>query len=95
MKKQVSRISVLQSAKVLTVLYAIFGLIYTLISIPMMIFGHAGLKMVGIFYFFGPIWMGVIGFIGFVIFAGLYNWLADRLGGVEFEVVSKEEQISV
>ncbi len=35
---------------------------------------------------FWPIWMVLIGFVFFVIFAGVYNLLASWLGGVEVEI---------
>lgn len=86
MKKQVTRISVLQSSKVMTALYIVMGLIYTLIGIPMVIFGDGQIRLIGIIYVFMPVVMGVFGFVFFVIFAALYNLLAKRLGGVEVEV---------
>ena len=70
----------------MTALYAVMGFIYTLAGIPMVIFGNQGLRVVGIFYLFGPIFAAIFGFIFFVIFASLYNALAKRLGGVEVEV---------
>ena len=86
MKKQIVRISVLQSSKVATLLYTLFGFIYTLIGIPMIIFGSSQLKIIGIFYLFGPVFMGVLGFIFFAIAAAIYNLAASVVGGFEFEV---------
>lgn len=86
MKKQLIRISVLQSSKIMTALYVLMGFIYTLIGIPMAIFGRGPLRIIGIFYIFAPILAGIFGFIFFVIFAGIYNLLASWLGGFEFEV---------
>ena len=86
MKKQLIRISVLQSSKIVTVLYAIMGLLYTLISIPMIIFGEGQIRFIGWVYFFMPVVLAIFGFIFFCIFAGLYNLLANWLGGIEVEV---------
>lgn len=86
MKNQLIRISILQSSKIMTALYALIGFIYTLIGIPMIIFGGKPFHIIGMFYLFGPIFMGVFGFVFFVIFAALYNGLAQWLGGFEFEV---------
>ena len=44
----------------------------------------------GVIYIFMPIIMGVIGFLCIVIFGAIYNALAKRLGGVEVEVTSIE-----
>ncbi len=87
MKKQISRISILQSSKIATILYFLMGFIYTLIGIPMIIFGNDQLRIMGIIYCAMPIFMGIIGFIFFVIFAGLYNLIAKWVGGMEFEVI--------
>lgn len=86
MKKQITSISILQTSKIATALYAIMGLIYSLIGIPMIIFGEEGMRIVGVIYLLGPLWMTALGFVFFVIFAALYNLLASKLGGVEFEV---------
>ena len=86
MKKQLTRISILQSSKIMTALYVLMGFIYTLIGIPMVIFGSKQLKIMGIIYLLMPILMGIIGFVFFAIFAAIYNGLAKVLGGVEVEV---------
>lgn len=86
MKKQLIRVSILQSSKILTALYVLMGFIYTLIGIPMIIFGGNQLQIMGIIYLLMPIIMGIFGFIFFVIFAAIYNLLAKSLGGVEIEI---------
>jgi len=90
MKKQLASISILQSSKILTALYFLLGFLYTLIGIPMIIFGERQVRIIGFVYLFGPIMMAVIGFIFFVIFAALYNLLAKSLGGFEFEIKNIE-----
>jgi hypothetical protein len=86
MKKQLIRISILQSSKIMTALYVLMGFIYTLAGIPMIIFGGKTIKIMGIIYILMPIIMGIFGFILFVIFAGVYNLLAKALGGFEVEI---------
>jgi hypothetical protein len=86
MKKQLIRISILQSSKIMTALYVLMGFIYTLVGIPMLIFGGQKLRVIGIIYLLGPILAGVLGFIFFVIFAAIYNLLAKWLGGFEIEI---------
>ena len=90
MKKQLTRISILQSSKIVAALYALMGFIYTLIGIPMILFGDRQLQIMGIFYALMPIIMGVFGFIFFTIFAAVYNMLAGLLGGFEVEVTNIE-----
>jgi len=86
MKKQLIRISILQSSKIMTALYVLMGFIYTLIGIPMLVFGGDKLRIIGILYLLMPIILGIFGFIFFVIFAAVYNGLAQWLGGVEVEI---------
>ena len=88
MKKQIVRISVLQSSKILTALYVLMGFIYTLIAIPMIIFGNNQIRIIGVIYLFMPIVLGIFGFVFFVLFAAIYNLLAKWLGGFEVEIKS-------
>jgi len=90
MRKQLIRISILQSSKFLTAMYVLMGFIYTLIGIPMIVFGSSELKITGMVYLLMPVIMGGIGFVFFVIFAALYKLLADWLGGVEVEIKNVE-----
>ena len=86
MKKQLVRISILQSSKIMTALYVLMGFIYTLIGLPMIIFGGDKLRIMGVVYLLMPVIMGIFGFIFFVVFAAVYNGLAKWLGGFEVEV---------
>jgi hypothetical protein len=87
MKKQIIRVSILQSSKIITILYFLLGFIYLLIGVPMIIFGGDQFRIMGIIYCAMPILMAVIGFVCFVIFAAFYNLLAKWVGGIEFETI--------
>ena len=76
----------------MTALYVLMGFVYSLIGIPMIIFGGKAIKIMGFVYLGMPILMGIIGFIFFAIFAAIYNGLANWLGGFEVEVKNIEEQ---
>jgi hypothetical protein len=91
MKKQIVRISILQSSKIATILYFLLGFLYLLIGAPMVIFGNNQLRIMGIIYCAMPILMAVIGFVCFVIFAALYNLIAKWVGGMEFEMIDIPE----
>lgn len=80
------RISILQSSKILTVMYILMGSIYTVIGVPMIVFGSNRVRVIGVVYLFMPVIMGILGFVIFVIFAAVYNSLAGLLGGIEVEV---------
>lgn len=92
MKKQITRISILQSSKIVVALYVLMGFIYTLIGIPLIIFGGKEMLIMGIIYAAMPIVMAIVGFIFFVIFSALYNLLAKWLGGIEIEVSNIDAQ---
>ncbi len=66
-------------------LYTLLGLLYTLIGIPMIIIGimkdQTQLEIIGGIYLFGPVFMGGLGFIFFVIAAAIYNLAANMVGG--------------
>ena len=86
MKKQLIRISIWQSSKVVTALYFIMGFLYAVIGIPMIMFGGRDMLVMGVIYTVMPLLMAVFGFVFFVAFAALYNVLARWFGGVEFEI---------
>lgn len=92
MKKQITRISILQSSKILVALYVLFGFIYTLIGIPLIIFGGKEMMIMGVIYAAMPLLMGIFGFIFFALFAAVYNLLAKWLGGVEVVVSDIETE---
>ncbi len=92
MKKQITRISILQSSKILVALYVLFGFVYTLIGIPLIIFGGKEMMIMGVIYAAMPVLMGIFGFIFFALFAAIYNLLAKWLGGVEVVVSDIETE---
>ena len=90
MKHQISRISILQTSKIVTVLYVAIGFILVPIGCIMVLLpaptNNPALRITGFIYLFGPVVYGVIGFIFTVIGAWLYNLVAARIGGIEFEL---------
>ncbi len=83
MKRRVTRISILQSSKIVTLLYVILGLVYVPIGIAFLIFASGELRYMGLLYIAMPILMAGFGFVAFVISAWLYNVLAKFVGGFE------------
>ena len=92
MKKQISRISVAQTSKVVAILYVAFSLLYSVIGIPMILFGGSEIKVMGTMYLFMPILAGIFGFIFVALGCWVYNLVAGKFGGVEFEVADLEEE---
>ena len=90
MKTQIKNVSILQTSKVIAILYAVFGLLFIPCGCIFTIIGAAGdepgLTVSGIMYIFFPIIYLVFGFIGVAIMSWVYNLIADRTGGIEFEL---------
>ncbi|WP_288380936.1 hypothetical protein [uncultured Massilia sp.] len=86
MKKQVVHVSVLQSAKVMAVLYLVLSIpMVAIMAIPaMMGTERAAAGMTLGMLVLMPILYTVLGFIFTAIGAWVYNLVAARVGGFEF-----------
>lgn len=84
MKKRLTHISPLQLGIVLGILYGIVSLIIVPFLFLAAMFGPRGTGMGAIFVIFLPVLYAVLGFIGGVISAFVYNIVAQWTGGVEF-----------
>jgi hypothetical protein len=92
MKKQISKMSVVQNSKVLAILYGVIGLIYVPIGFFMVAFGGE-MSMLGWLYIaLPPLLAGMVFIIG-AITCGLYNVVASRTGGFEFELTDLEQPV--
>jgi len=82
MKKQVVHVSVLQSSKVMAVLYLVLSLpMVAIMAIPALMTGEGySIAML----IFAPIIYTVFGFIFTALGAWIYNLVAARIGGFEF-----------
>lgn len=98
MISRLRHIAVVQFALVIAVLYAlmgvILGLVWWLVLSPIMIAGMkssmgaasgigalTGIGFLAIIFF--PIFYGIVGFIGGLLYAALYNLVAGWTGGIE------------
>lgn len=91
MKKQITRISILQSSKIVTILFMLVGIVYGLLGAAMIVGGKGLLNTIGWAYVLMPIVMPVIGFLAFVVLSAVYNLLIRWVGGIEVEVEDTEE----
>jgi hypothetical protein len=89
MKKQITRISVIQTSKVVALMYALISLLYTVMGLFMVIFGSGAIRAAGILYVLMPIIMVTFGFLFMMLFCWIYNVVAGWVGGVEFTVEEK------
>ena len=92
MKRRVARISILQSSKIVTLLYVIMGFIYVPVGVGMLIFASGEFRIMGFFYIAMPIVLAGFGFVAFVVGAWLYNVLAKHVGGFEVFVEHLDDQ---
>ena len=96
MKTQVTKISVLQTSKVMALVSPIFGLFHCVIGVIFSIIAvvlianerieeGVGLLVPGVILLFMPVLMFFVTFIFAAIGSLLYNWVASKAGGIEFE----------
>lgn len=85
MKKQITRISPHQTAKVAAVFYMLFCLIFVPIGILMLIFGGKE-RLAGLLFFAAPVLYGVMGYLFVGLACLVYNLIARFVGGIEFTV---------
>lgn len=89
--KQIKKVGVVQTAKVMAVLYLIGS---TIIFVPVTIVGFFwGLDKVkgvqALFFLLMPLVYCALGFIGISAVGLLYNFVASKIGGVSLEIEEK------
>ena len=92
MRTQITEVSIFQNAKFLAVLYLPIGLIYTVIGIIFLAYGIIG---IGIIFILAPIWLSLMTFVMVAIFSVIYNLVASKIGGIEFELTEMREDGNV
>ena len=88
MRRQITRVSIHQTSKVFALMYFCFSLLVVPIGLAMVSRYPQGRGM-GMFLIFAPVIYGVVGYLGSALFGVIYNFLAARVGGVEFESVDQ------
>ena len=88
-KYQIKKISPLQTGKIMAVLNAPFGLIYTLIGLSMLNNDSVRDDTIGKVMLAGPILLAALTFVSSVFCCWFYNWATSLVGGVEIELSEK------
>lgn len=92
---KIKKINVLSLAKVMGMIYALFGLVLgallTLFSLMGINYSQADLGLVGVWVgtigiIIVPIVYGIVGFIFGLLIAALYNLIVRWIGGLEIEI---------
>ena len=91
MKTQITRISFYQNAKILAILYIPVGLVYALIGVAFLLMDIEYLKFTGYVFLSMPIWLSLAVVGAHYAVAAVYNYLASKVGGFEFEFTEIED----
>jgi len=85
MKTQITRISFYQNAKILAILYMPVAIIYFIIGLAFLLMDVDYLKFTGYLFLSAPLWLSlsVVG-VHYAVTI-VYNYLASKVGGFEFE----------
>ena len=90
MKTQITRISFYQNAKILAILYIPVGLVYALIGVAFLLMDVDYLRFTGYVFLSMPLWLSIAVVGTHYAVAAVYNYLASRFGGFEFEFTEVE-----
>ncbi len=85
MKTQITRISLYQNAKMLAVIYLPIGIIYAFIGMAFILMDIEYLKVTGYIFLLAPFWLSLMVAVAHYFVASIYNYLASKIGGFEFE----------
>jgi hypothetical protein len=90
MRTQIVHVSVHQTSKVVALMYFLFMLLFIPVGIFILAFAPSDpqqpqQRFMGFFFLFAPILYAVLGYLGFALASLLYNALAKRVGGIEYD----------
>ena len=91
MKTQITKISYYQNAKILAILYVPVGLVYALIGVAFLLMDVEYLKFTGYVFLSMPLWLSLAVVGAHYAVAAVYNYLASKVGGFEFEFTEIED----
>ena len=91
MKTQITKISFYQNAKILAILYIPVGLVYALIGAVFLLMDEDYLRFTGYVFLSMPLWLSLAVVGAHYVVAAVYNYLASKVGGFEFEFTEIED----
>jgi predicted permease len=84
LKKQITQISPIQTAKVIAVMYFVITIPVFAVMVLISFFGPKGNAGFSLVMLLLPFLYLIMGFIFTAITAAVYNFVAKRIGGIEF-----------
>ena len=90
MRTQITRISYYQNARILAILYLPIALIYALIGVAFLLTDLEYLKYTGYVFLSMPLWLSLAVVGAHYAVATIYNYLASKVGGFEFDFTEVE-----
>ena len=91
MRTQITRISYYQNAKILAILYVPIGLIYAMIGIAFLLMDLEYLRYTGYVFLSMPLWLSLVVVGAHYAVASVYNFLASKVGGFEFDFTEMKD----
>jgi hypothetical protein len=84
--RQIKSFGVLQTAKIMGAIYFFVGLLLVVLVFVLAPIRPRHIHRSPLLLLAAPVFYGIVGFIVTAIFCGLYNAIASRIGGIEFEI---------
>ena len=84
MKKQITSFSAVQTGKVFAALYFVLSIPFVMLMALMLPFSKGASPFSGLFLIALPILYALMGFVFVALGAVVYNFVAKRVGGIEY-----------
>ena len=91
MRTQITMISYYQNAKILAILYVPVSLIYAMIGIVFLLMDLEYLRYTGYVFLSMPLWLSLAVVGAHYAVASVYNFLASKVGGFEFDFTEMKD----
>ena len=91
MRTQITRISYYQNAKILAILYVPISLIYAMIGIVFLLLDLEYLRYTAYVFLSMPLWLSLVVVGAHYAVASVYNFLAAKVGGFEFDFTEMKD----
>ena len=89
MTTQIRRISVHQTARIFAIMYFVLLLLLVPVGIGILVLAPSPQRGMGVFFIFAPVIYAICGYVAVALFSAIYNLLAPRVGGIEFELTDR------